>query len=182
MQVDIERRPTHNYCKGHSLGVYPRAVNSLPYSMRSLSEIYGYTHQEISKKIGKSRVTVTELIRIADISEEVVDKCLGLKIDSKTFLLELVKIGSKEKMIDILNEYEKEPFSRDVVKEKRRKKEYRQQEREKKGLKFKFATEDKSVKINFNIKDEEINKEKIINILEKLIIDIKQDRIEDLKL
>ena len=46
------------------------------HSIMSLAEIYGYTHEEIAKKIGKSRVTVSELIRITDLPDEIMQKCL----------------------------------------------------------------------------------------------------------
>ncbi len=44
------------------------------FSLNSLSEIYGYTHQEIGQKIGKSRVTVSELIRITDLPEDILER------------------------------------------------------------------------------------------------------------
>ena len=89
-------------------------------SLKSLSEIYGYTHEEIAQKIGKSRVTVSELIRISDLPPEISKKCLDLKINSKTFLLELVKLENKEKMIEVLKNYSKKPFSRDAIKQNRK--------------------------------------------------------------
>ena len=90
------------------------------HSIHSLADIYGYTHEEIAKKIGKSRVTVTELIRITDLPEEIREKCLQLGIDSKTFLLELTKIEELEKMEEILSQYGKKPFSREEVKQQRK--------------------------------------------------------------
>ena len=61
--------------KGVDLNVFEQS-----HSIRSLADIYGYTHEEIAKKIGKSRVTVTELIRITDLPEEIREKCLTLGI------------------------------------------------------------------------------------------------------
>ncbi|MCP4146518.1 MAG: ParB/RepB/Spo0J family partition protein, partial [bacterium] len=97
------------------LNVYEQA-----YSLKSLSEIYGYTHQEIAQKIGKSRVTVSELIRVTDLPHEILVKCAELNINSKTFLLELVKLESVEQMEVILNDYSNKPFSRDKIKEQRK--------------------------------------------------------------
>ncbi len=143
------------------------------YSVRSLAEIYGYTHEEIAKKIGKSRVTVTELIRVTELPAEIREKCLQLGIDSKSFLLELAKTGDLEKMNEILSQYGKKPVSREVVKERRK-------GDGPKTFKFNFMSEDKKVKINFLFKQEMVDREKVIEVLEKLILDIRENRLKNL--
>jgi ParB family chromosome partitioning protein len=143
------------------------------YSIHSLAEIYGYTHEEIAKKIGKSRVTVTELIRVTDLPEEIREKCLQLGIDSKTFLLELTKVGELEKMEEILSQYGKKPFSRELVKEQRK-------NEGPKPFKFNFVSDDKKVRINFQFKHENIDRERVIAVLEKLIKDIKENKLKNL--
>jgi len=154
------------------------------YSLKSLADIYGYTHEEIAQKIGKSRVTVSEQIRITDLPSDVVKKCIELNITSKTFLLQLVKIENKEEMLKVLEQYDKNPFSRDELK-KIRTKNLDDLEKENKKhntkLKFNFVSDNKEVKIGFTIKDKNIGKEKIIEILTNLIEDIKQEKIKEFK-
>ena len=142
-------------------------------SIHSLTEIYGYTHEEIAKKIGKSRVTVTELVRITDLPEEVKEKCLQLGIDSKTFLLELTKIAEPEKMEEILRQYGQKPFSREEIKQQRKKE-------TQKNFNFHFISDDKNIKINFHFKQDRVEKDKVIEVLEKLIQDIRENKIKDL--
>jgi len=141
-------------------------------SIMSLAEIYGYTHEEIAKKIGKSRVTVTELIRITDLPIEIREKCLQLAINSKTFLLELTKLEDADKMTDILDQYGQNSFSRDKIKDQRKK-------QVSNNFKFNFVSEDKNIKINFNLRKENVDKESILAVLEKLILDIKENKIKD---
>jgi len=169
------------------LTVYEQA-----FSLSSLSEIYGYTHQEIAQKIGKSRVTVSELIRITDLPEDILARCEELKINSKTFLLELVKLESVEQMNAVLDDYANKPFSRDKIKEQRKgEEEVEQEESEEetlddsqhvepsKSYRFNVTSEDKAIQIKFDIKSESADKDKLIGILEKLIADIKEDRIKE---
>lgn len=144
-------------------------------SIRSLAEIYGYTHEEIAKKIGKSRVSVTELVRITDLPVEIRERCLQLGIDSKTFLLELTKTGDTERMDEILSQYGKKPVSREVVKEQRKEK-----EGEPKPFRFQFISDDKKVRINFQFKHENVDRDRVIEVLEKLIADIRENRLKDL--
>ena len=128
-----------------NLNVYEQA-----FSIKSFADMYGYTHQEIAQKIGKSRVTITELIRITDLPEEILERCMELKINSKTFLQELVKLENREQMKEMLENYSEEPFSRDKIKEKRKtQKKEKSAEKSVKTLRFNLTSEDKSVKIKF---------------------------------
>jgi ParB family transcriptional regulator, chromosome partitioning protein len=149
-------------------------------SLKSLAEIYGYTHQEIAQKVGKSRVTITELIRLTDIPALVRDRCLELSINSKTFLLELVKTENEQEMMAILEKYANEAISRDELKMLRKEGTRFQEKPDKekvkktlKTIKFKFVSDDKNIKINFNFR-RECTRESIIEILKKLIQDIEK--------
>jgi len=145
------------------------------HSIRSLAEIYGYTHEEIAKKISRSRVTVTELIRITDLPEEIQARCRELGIDSKTFLLELTKMEDLDKMESILDQYGKKPFSREEVKHQRK-----GTAPLAKNFNFNFVSDDKKVKINFRFKEERVDRESVIALLEKLIKDIRANKFKNL--
>lgn len=56
-----------------------------------LSQKFGYTHEEIAKKIGKSRTTVTESMTIAGIPASIRAKCLKSSINAKSTLLEIAR-------------------------------------------------------------------------------------------
>jgi len=159
------------------------------YSLKSLSEIYGYTHEDIAKNLGKSRVTISELIKITELPEDIVDMCRDAKIESKSFLLQMVKLKDHEEMIKIVEEYKKNPFSREEVKALRNKiasgnkQSINTSEKTVKPIKFKFISEDKNIRIDFKIKktdDKNSNIDSILKMLEKLIEDIKIGNIKDL--
>jgi ParB family transcriptional regulator, chromosome partitioning protein len=167
------------------LDIYEQA-----FSLKSLSEIYGYTHQEIAQKIGKSRVTVSELIRVTDLPEDILERCAELKINSKTFLLELVKLEDIKQIKATLDDYTEEPFSRDKIKELRKAEAEEMEDAEPepdnetkteppKVIRFNVTSEDKAVKIKFDIKSRKTDKTKIITLLEKLIADIKEGKIQE---
>jgi ParB family chromosome partitioning protein len=151
------------------------------FSYKSLMEIYGYTHQDIAQKIGKSRVTITEMLRLTDMPPDIIKKCQELNINSKTFLLELVKLGDRQKMIDMLEQYSEQPFSRDMIKAMRKKSKSVKDNTMAKAYRFKFVSEDKAIKIDFKIKSDSFEQEKVIEALEQLIKDIKENKIKDLK-
>ncbi len=167
------------------LDVYEEA-----FALRMLGEIYGYTHQEIAQKLGKSRVTVSELIRVADLPAEVVEKARAAGITSKTFLLELVKLENTERMEQVLTEYTQNAFSRDEIKRQRQEEASKPENTEpgtltrpiRPPLRFRFVSENQAIKIHFNIrKDEEsLDRNALIETLERLLDDIRENRISEL--
>jgi ParB family transcriptional regulator, chromosome partitioning protein len=66
---------------------------------------YGYTHEQIAKSVGKSRVTITETLRLSSLPMPVKDECRRADIESKSFLLELSRLESEEAMLRALEAY-----------------------------------------------------------------------------
>lgn len=59
--------------------------------LAALASKFGYTQDEIAKKISKSRSTVTELMTIAGLPDDVRLKCRDNSINSKSTLLEIAR-------------------------------------------------------------------------------------------
>ena len=68
-----------------------------------LIERFGYTHEEIAKKIGKSRTTVTESMAIAGLPESIRIKCRQSEINAKSTLLEIARQFDEEAMHNFLD-------------------------------------------------------------------------------
>lgn len=158
----------------------------LAYSLKSLNEIYGYTHEEIAQKIGNSRVTITEMIRISDMPPRVVQRCQEMGIASRSFLLELVKLEDAEQMMYVLDKYKQAPFSRDAIKDFRDQADATPDPVSKKpqvkpAQRFKFVAPDKSIKIDFRFRDGEINRERLISVIQDLLEELQSGSVKGLK-
>src|SRR6186713_3405345 len=57
----------------------------------ALCERFGYTHDEVARKVGKSRSTVTEALSIAAIPADVRELCKAADINAKSSLLQIVR-------------------------------------------------------------------------------------------
>ena len=66
--------------------------------LQALAERFGYTHEEIAKKIGKSRSSITEALSLAAIPAEIRDVCRRADITSKSMLLQIVRQPSEVEM------------------------------------------------------------------------------------
>ncbi|HEY0049869.1 MAG TPA: ParB/RepB/Spo0J family partition protein [Pyrinomonadaceae bacterium] len=59
--------------------------------LAALGSRFGYTHDEIARKIGKSRTTVTEAMAIAGLPGDIRRKCIDARINAKSTLLEIAR-------------------------------------------------------------------------------------------
>ena len=71
--------------------------------LKALGEKFGYTQDEIARKISKSRTTVTELMTIAGVPQDVRDLCRDKNINSKSTLLEIARQFDDEAMLKLVD-------------------------------------------------------------------------------
>lgn len=120
-----------------------------------LSERFNYTHDEIAKKIGKSRTTVTETMSIAGLPEDIRQKCVQANITAKSTLLEIARQFDEKAMHDFFEKIGKQNLSREEIRRKARPIITESQNTEKsdqqKISQFVFKSEDNNftLKINF---------------------------------
>lgn len=88
--------------------------------LRALCERFGYTHEEVARKVGKSRSTVTEALSIATIPEDVRARCRRADIGAKTLLLEIVRQPDEESMRILAEEIALRGMTRDDARASRR--------------------------------------------------------------
>src|SRR5262249_47477165 len=66
--------------------------------LQALAERFGYTHEDIAKRIGKSRSSISEALSLATMPPEVREECRRAEIRSKTTLLEIGRQPTVEEM------------------------------------------------------------------------------------
>jgi ParB family transcriptional regulator, chromosome partitioning protein len=88
--------------------------------LRALCERFGYTHEEVAKKVGKSRSTVTEALSIAAIPEEIREICRDSEINSKSLLLQIVRQPDDESMRSMAEQIGSEGLTRDGARKARK--------------------------------------------------------------
>jgi ParB family chromosome partitioning protein len=86
----------------------------------ALTQRFGYTHEEVARKVGKSRTTVTEALSLAAIPEGVRDLCRRADITSKSLLLEIVRQPDEEAMRGLAEQVTARGLTRDDARRERR--------------------------------------------------------------
>lgn len=77
-----------------------------------LIEKFDYTHDEIARKIGKSRTTITESLTVAGLPDEIRAKCREAGISAKSALLEVARQFDEAAMHDFLENFNNQTHKR----------------------------------------------------------------------
>lgn len=147
-----------------------------------LSERFNYTHDEIAKKIGKSRTTVTETMTIAGLPENIRQKCAEAKITAKSTLLEIARQFDEKAMFDFFEKISRQSLSREEIRSKARPKNNENQNSEKPHSKeisefvYKSSEHKYILKINF-AKPEKYDKKDILKALKDTFEQVRDNLI-----
>jgi len=93
----------------------------------ALIERFGYTHEEVAQKVGKSRSSVTEALSIAAMPADVREQCRVASINSKSLLLQVARQNDQDAMLDFVKRIAAQGLNRDEARKARKKKQERAQ-------------------------------------------------------
>lgn len=147
--------------------------------LAALSTRYDYTHEEIAKKIGKSRTTVTESFAIAGLPDSIREKCRQNDINTKSTLLEIARRFDEKAMHDFLNDIGKQNLSREKVRQSARQNKTRKEKHssadkvEKNKNTFKYNAVDNSFNLQISFNSESFEKREILKALKEAFDAIK---------
>ena len=71
-------------------------------ALYGLADRCGYTHEDLARRLGKSRTSVTESLTLQAMPEEVRNLCRLADISSKSLLLQVVRQETTEKMTAVV--------------------------------------------------------------------------------
>jgi ParB family chromosome partitioning protein len=136
----------------------------------SLAKHFGYTHEEIAVKIGKSRATVTETISLVNIPSDLRDLCNEYGINSKSMLLQIARQSNIDEMSTLINSIAKRGLKREDV---RAILSLNKTKDKHKNYVFKFRPKDRSFSFQIRFNKPQISRQEIIEYISTVIDFIK---------
>jgi len=141
---------------------------------RMLAESHGYTHEEISEAVGKSRTVVTESLSLLQMPPRVRDTVQALGITSKSLLLEVLKAGDEEEMIELLEEVARRGLNRDDLRQRLRRGEKGGKPSRRKPYVFRFKAPDRTFSLSLSFRQSEVDQDDLIRALEQILADLRK--------
>jgi len=134
--------------------------------LQKLCEKFLYTHEDVAKKLGKSRTSITETLTLNHIPTEIREKCRNVGIAARSTLLQIARQPNEASMLRLVEEIKHAGLTRDDV---RRMKDDKKGPGRPKGFVFHFRPPDNKFTLNLKFKRAEVSKNEIIATLRDLI-------------
>jgi len=140
--------------------------------LKTLAESYGYTHEKMAERLGKSRTSITETLSLAMMPEEVRERCRRADIHAKSLLLQIVRQSETEKMLAMLDRMQREgtPTRHDARRIARESKKTRGRPR---NYTFRHQPRDKSFTLAMQFKRSVVERDDIVNALLQTLDDLR---------
>jgi len=85
-----------------------------------LAQQFDYTHEDIARKIGRARSSVTETLSLLHIPEPIRKKCVEKGIASKSLLLQVARQPTDKRMLETMQRIVHSGLTRDEARRERR--------------------------------------------------------------
>jgi ParB family transcriptional regulator, chromosome partitioning protein len=137
--------------------------------LKVLAERYGYTHEEMAEKLGKSRSSITESLSLTAMPEEIRQVCRLADIQSKSVLLQVVRQGSPEKMTALVERLQQAGSTRAEVRRLSHKTDPRRGRGRPRHFTYKFSPKGSEFSLALRFKRAQVEKAEVIRTLESII-------------
>ena len=142
-------------------------------AMHALAQRCGYTHEMLAKKLGKSRVAVTESLALQGMPEDVKNLCRLADITSKSLLLQVVRQGDHDKMVALI---EKIATQGGATREEVRRETAKPRAGRPKAFTFVYKPPTKAFNLKLSFRKGKAEKAEVIAALEAILQDLRNQR------
>lgn len=140
-------------------------------ALHALATRCSYTHEDLARKLGKSRTSITESLALNNMPEEVKNLCRLADISSKSLLLEVVRQGDPQKMTALVERLARDggvPTREAVRKETAKPKAGRP-----KAYVFTYKAPTKAFNLHLKFTKSRVDRQEVISALEAILDELR---------
>ena len=142
-------------------------------ALHGLAASCGYTHEDLARRLGKSRSSITESLALSTMPEEVRNLCRLADILSKSLLLQVVRQETPEKMTALV---EKIAGQGGTTRQQLREAVARPKAGRPKHYVFAFRPPTKAFNLKLSFNKSRASRDEIIDALEAIIRDLRKSK------
>jgi ParB family transcriptional regulator, chromosome partitioning protein len=143
-------------------------------ALHQLAQKCDYTHEDMARKLGKSRTAITESLSLNNMPDEVRNLCRLADITSKSTLLQIVRQSDPKKMMALVERLVN--GGNGVTRQDVRKETARGKSGRPKPFVFAFRPETKQFNLRMSFRKGRVDKGEIISALEAIIKELRASR------
>ena len=142
-------------------------------ALQGLADRCGYTHEDLARRLGKSRTSVTESLSLTQMPEEIRRLCRLADISSKSLLLQIVRQETPEKMTALL---EKIASQGGATRQQLREAAAKPKAGRPKAYVFAYRPPDKTFNLKLSFGRSRASKDDVISALEAILKELRKSR------
>ena len=145
--------------------------------LHRLATQFEYTHEDIAKKIGRARSSVTETLSLRNIPEVLRKKCIEHGISSKSVLLQIARQPTEKKMLEMFQRILQGGLTRDEARRERREDQAGPQRPQ--PFIFHFEPQNESFKFRIQFKKSHVSRDELIHTLREILSQLEDSSSQD---
>jgi ParB family chromosome partitioning protein len=145
-------------------------------ALHSLGERCHYTHEDMAKRLGKSRTSITESLALAGMPAEVRNLCRLADISSKSLLLQIVRQNDPQKMIAFIERLTRDGQTQAPTREQARKIAAKPKPGRPKAFVFQYRPAAKTFNLRLQFKKSDVDRTEVIAALEGIIAELRKEK------
>ena len=141
-------------------------------ALHGLATRCGYTHEDMARRLGKSRTAITESLSLNNMPEDVKNLCRLADIHSKSLLLQVVRQGDPQKMVALIERLSREGEA--PTREAARKETAKAKPGRPKAYVFSYRAPTKAFKLQLRFTKSRVERDEVISALEAIIEELRK--------
>ena len=135
--------------------------------LHRLATQFEYTHEDVARKIGRARSSVTETLSLLNIPDGLRKKCIEQGIASKSLLLQIARQPTEKKMVEMLHRILQGGLTRDEARRERREEQTGPQRPQ--PFIFQFEPENETFRFRIQFKKSHVSRGQLIGTLREIL-------------
>ena len=135
--------------------------------LHRLATQFEYTHEDVARKIGRARSSVTETLSLLNIPDGLRKKCIEQGIASKSLLLQIARQPTEKKMVEMLHRILQGGLTRDEARRERREEQTGPQRPQ--PFIFQFEPENEAFRFRIQFKKSHVSRDELIGTLREIL-------------
>lgn len=145
-------------------------------ALQRLCDEFRYTHDEIARKLGKSRPVITESLTLNRLAPEVQERCRQADITSKSMLLQIARQETLEAMQGLIDKIAAEGITRDDA--RRFNREHRPRRRSQ-SYTFRYKPQDQTFQFRLTFAKPRVERTELVRALQEILHKLEQELSDD---
>ena len=143
-------------------------------ALKNLADRCGYTHEDLAKRLGKSRTAITESLALASMPDEVRNLCRLADISSKSLLLQVVRQQVPQKMVALIEQLTRD--GQGATREQARRAVAKPRVGRPQAFVFQYRPPTKSFNLRLKFRKSDVDRTEVIAALESIIAELRKER------